>query len=69
MNKSNTNTEKIVRIVKLNTTPKQPGTIRKNTIMMLATRNGLSVAEVNTTINDAVDRGLLVEEDGRFRTA
>lgn len=61
--------EKVVRIVDHQTTPEQPDTVPKHTITMLATRDELTLPEANTALNDAMEKGLLVEEDERFRLA
>lgn len=59
--------QRIVRIVDQNTTEKQPATAASHTIMQIATRGGLTLPEANTALNGAVQSGLIVEEDGRFR--
>lgn len=61
--------EKIVRIVDLNTTEMQPDTAARHTVLQIATRGGLPLPAAAGAIDDALEAGLLVEEDGRYRVA
>lgn len=62
-------TDKVVRIVDLNTTPVQADTAARHTVLQIATRAGMPLPTACGAIDDAVEEGKLVEEDSRYRVA